>query len=244
MGWNNNNTGFTVPLSPMGYGNYGGGLGGLGGDFLALAFLLFPMMFMFGGFGGFGGMGGNNMYPWLNQADQVSEGFANQANTIALNGIQANLGDISTQLCGGFAGVNATVNNAENLLSQQMYNNQIAELQQGFALQQSMNQGFNAAQAQLAQCCCDNRLATCQTQNIVQTEGAASRAAMQAVGQAILDKMCQDKIDAKNEKIVEQAARINALEANNYVQNAITAQTQYLLDRLTTTAPATAASGT
>lgn len=245
MGWNNNNTGFTVPLSPMGYGNYGGGLGGLGGDFLALAFLLFPMMFMFGGFGGgFGGMGGNNLYPWLNQADQVSDGFANQANTIALNGIRANLGDISTQLCGGFAGVNATVNNAENLLSQQMYNNQIAELQQGFALQQGMNQSFNAAQAQLAQCCCENRLATCQTQNIVQTEGAASRAAMQAVGQAILDKMCQDKIDAKNEKIVEQAARINALEANNYVQNAITAQTQYLLDRLTPTAPATAASGT
>lgn len=247
MSWNNNNTGFTVPMVPMGnygYGN-GGGFGGLGGDFLALAFLLFPMMWMFGGMGGgFGGYGGNNLYPWLNQADQISDGFANQANGIALNGIQANLGDISTQLCGGFAGVNATVNNAENLLSQQMYNNQIAELQQGFALQQAMNQGFNAAQAQLAQCCCDNRLATCQTQNIVQTEGAATRAATQAVGQAILDKMCQDKIDAKNEKIVEQAARINALEANNYVQNAITAQTQYLLDRLTTTTPATAASGT
>ena len=248
MSWNNNNnTGFTVPLAPMGYGyGNGGGFGGLGGDFLALAFLLFPMMFLFGGFGGgFGGFGGgNNLYPWLNQADQISGGFANQANGIALNGIQANLGDISTQLCGGFAGVNATVNNAENLLSQQMYNNQIAELQQGFALQQAMNQGFNAAQAQLAQCCCDNRLATCQTQNIVQTEGAATRAATQAVGQAILDKMCQDKIDAKNEKIVEQAARINALEANNYVQNAITAQTQYLLDRLPPTTPATAASGT
>ena len=86
-----------------------------------------------------------------------------------------------------------------------------------------------AFQSQLSQCCCDNRLATVQTQNIVQSEGAATRSAIQAGVQAVLDKMCQDKIDAKNEKIVELNSKINALESNNYIQNALTAQTQYFL---------------
>ena len=86
-----------------------------------------------------------------------------------------------------------------------------------------------AFQSQLSQCCCDNRLATVQTQNIVQSEGAATRSAIQAGVQAVLDKMCQDKIDAKNEKIVELNSKINALESNNYIQNALTAQTQYVL---------------
>ena len=237
---NNNNSGFYMPIQPAGYGN---GMNGLGGDWLVLAFLLFPMMMMFGGWGGMGGMGGNNLlYPFMNQADITTNGFQNQANTIALNGIQANLGDIQTQLCGGFAGVTGAVTNAQAALSQQLSGIQVAEMQQDFAMQQAINQGFNGTQAQLAQCCCENRLATCQTQNVVQTEGAATRAAMQAVGQSILDKMCQDKIDAKNEKIAEQASVINALQANNYVQNAITAQTQYLIDKLTpTTTPTTGA---
>ena len=54
--------------------------------------------------------------------------------------------------------------------------------------------------------------------------------------------MCADKIDAKNEKIVELNNRINALESNNYIQNALTAQTQYFLAQYPpTTAPATRA---
>ena len=54
----------------------------------------------------------------------------------------------------------------------------------------NMNQMFGL-QSQLAQCCCDNRLATCQTQNIVQNEGAATRLAIQNQTQAIIDKLCQ-----------------------------------------------------
>ena len=211
-----NENGMVMPVSPM-YGN--SGFGGFGGDASWLIVLfLFAMM---GGWGnGFGG--GNNMYPWLNNSNQINDGFRDQMLNTQAMGIQSavatGFGDVQTALCGGFAGVNATVNNAQNLITQQMYANQIAELQ-----------GMNGLQSQLAQCCCDNRLATCQTQNIVQSESAATRLAIQNGVQAVLDKMCQDKIDAKNEKIVELNNKINSLEANNYVQNALTAQTQYFL---------------
>ncbi|MBE6121140.1 MAG: hypothetical protein E7190_00320 [Erysipelotrichaceae bacterium] len=211
-----NENGMVMPVSPM-YGN--SGFGGFGGDASWLIVLfLFAMM---GGWGnGFGG--GNNMYPWLNNSNQINDGFRDQMLGTQAMGIQSavttGFGDVQTALCGGFAGVNATVNNAQNLIAQQMYANQIAELQ-----------GMNGLQSQLAQCCCDNRLATCQTQNIVQSESAATRLAIQNGVQSVLDKMCADKIDAKNEKIVELNNKINALEANNYVQNALTAQTQYFL---------------
>lgn len=56
------------------------------------------------------------------------------------------------------------------------------------------------------------------------------------MGQTIHDKMCQDKIDEKNEKIVELQNRLNMADfaasqasQNNYLQNALTAQTQYFL---------------
>lgn len=75
-------------------------------------------------------------------------------------------------------------------------------------------------QSQLSQCCCDNRLATAQTQALVQSENCADRAALsdgirdiltnQNAGiQKILDQLCQDKIDSKNEKIVELQNQLN-----------------------------------
>ena len=45
----------------------------------------------------------------------------------------------------------------------------------------------------------------------------------------------------KNEKIVEPNNKINSLEANNYIQNALTAQTQYFLSLYPTTTGAGAA---
>lgn len=223
-----NENGMVMPVSPM----YNSGFGGFGGDASWLIVLfLFAMM---GGWGnGFGG--GNNMYPWLNNSNQISDGFRDQMLSTQNMGIQtavtSGFGDVQTALCGGFAGVNATVNNSQNALAQQMYTNQIAELERSFAAQTANTQGLTNIQSQLAQCCCDNRLATCQTQNIVQNEGAATRLAIQNGVQAVLDKMCADKIDAKNEKIVELNNKINALEANNYVQNALTAQTQFILSQ-------------
>lgn len=249
---NDSGNGLFMPVAPA-YGGYGGS-GMFGGD--GLWAIIFIIAMMNGGWGGMGGamwpmmmgMGGGfggYDFPWLlagqNQINaNTNSGFDHAATQAALGNLQtavgAGFGDVQTALCGGFAGVNATVNGVGNGITQRLYDNEIASLNRSFDAQTASTQGFNALQGQLAQCCCDNRLATCQTQNIVQNEGAATRLAIQAQTQAILDKMCQDKIDEKNEKIVELQNRLNMADfaasqasQNNYLQNALTAQTQYFL---------------
>ena len=192
---------FTMPVAPA--GGYGNGFGGFGGDGWWILLLLLFAGGWGGGFG-MGGFGGADFYPWMNQSNQISDGFRDQMLATQVSGIQNSItsgfGDVQAALCNGFNSTNVGILNA-----------------------------VNGIESQLASCCCENRLATVQTQNVVATEGAATRLAIQQQTQAILDKMCQDKIDAKNEKIVELNARINALESNNYIQNALTAQTQYIV---------------
>ena len=174
-----------------------------------------------GGFGGYGngGYGLTTDFPWLLNGQSginanTNAGFQNAMLNDGITSIRDNLADISTQLCGGFAGVTASVTNAQNALAQQMYTNQLADLERSFNAQTASTQGMSAIQSQLAQCCCDNRLATCQTQNIVQNEGNATRFAdanntrdiidSQTRGtQAILDKLCALELDAKNDTIAQ-----------------------------------------
>lgn len=204
-----------MPVAPM-----NNGFGGLGNDWSSWI-ILFLIFGMFGGWGngfggGFGGGFDGGLYPWMNNSNQINGGFRDQMLSSQLNGIQNGLtsgfGDVQTALCGGFAGVNAAIVGAQNGITSQMYANQLADLERSFAAQTASTQGMNALQAQLAQCCCDNRLASAQTQALVQSENCADRAALsdglrdvltatQAQTQAILDKMCQDKIDEKNDII-------------------------------------------
>ena len=229
-----------MPVTPMGNG------GGFGGDW---GWIILLLLFA-GGFGGFGGGFGDNIYPWMNQADITTNGFQNLATQNQLTGIQSSLGDIQTQICGGFA--NAEIaNNAR----------QIADLQQSFASQTAITGAISDLAAQNASCCCEQRLASAQLQNTIQSENCADRAAISdgirdilvassANTQRILDMMCQDKIDAKNEKIADlqnqlNIAAFNASQTaqNNYLTNALTAQTQYFLGLYpptATTTPATA----
>ena len=115
----------------------------------------------------------------------VQKGFDHAA-------VMSSLGDIQGAICNGFAGVEASANAR-----------QIADMQSTFALQ-----------SQFADCCCENRLASCQTQNIVQNEGNATRFAdanntrdiienANRNNQAILDKLCALELDAKNTKIAD-----------------------------------------
>ena len=206
-----------MPVTPM-YGNgNNNGFGGFGGDgwwILLLFILLGNGAWGMGGFGG--GFGGDGLYPWMNQSNQINGGFRDQMLSTQLNGIQnsvtSGFGDVQTALCGGFAGVNASINGAQNAIAQQMYSNQIAELERSFAAQTAQTAGMTALQAQLAQCCCDNRAATADLKYTVATEACADRAAvsdalnstlnaMNAGIQSIKDQLCQDKIDAKNDTI-------------------------------------------
>lgn len=178
-----------MPVAPAAYG-YGGGYGGglFGGDTssLILVLLLFGM---FGGnWGGNGGFGGNGLYPWLNNSNQINDGFRDQMMNTTLNGIQ-------TGMNAGFSNAEVAACNRAMDQMQTAYQGQINAIERSFAEQTANQQGFNALQSQLAQCCCDNRLATCQTQNLVSTEAAATRLANQQGNQMIMDKLCQLELD-------------------------------------------------
>lgn len=254
-----NGTGMVMPVAPAyGGGGFGGGFGNDWGWIILL--LLFAGGGWGNGFGGgYGGMLGVD-FPWLMNGQQgintnTNNGFQNAMLndniTSVRDGISAlstqicnSTGDIATQLCGGFAGVSASVNNAQNAIAQQMYSNQIADLERSFAAQTANTQAISGLSSQLAQCCCDNRLATCQTQNIVQNEGNATRFAdanntrdiiqsQTANTQAILDKLCQLELDgvkaqveAKNDRISELQSQLNmaALRESQTAQNAFISQ--------------------
>ena len=227
----------TMPVMPT-----SGGFGGFGGA--DGWWILLLLLFAGGGFGnGFGGFGGDGLYPWMNNSQNINDGFRDQMLNSSVSGIQSGVtsgfGDVQNSLCGGFAGVNAAIANGFATAESSANSRQMANMNQAFANQTAMNQGFNAVTSQLSQCCCDNRLATVQTQNIVQAEGAATRLAIQNQTQQILDKMCQQEIDAykrENEALrtqvtmqnlaASQAAQTAALIADN------TAQTQYIVNRV------------
>ena len=213
------------------------GFGGFGGDGAWWLIVLF--LFMFNGWGGYGYGGGMNG----GVGSEVQRGFDQSAVMGGISGVGSAVTngfvDTAAALCNGFAGVNAAI--ANGFAQTEISNNarQIADMQQSFALQ-----------SQLAQCCCDNRAAVADLKYTVATENCADRTALSdalrdvlesqnANTQRILDTMCQDKIDAKNEKIADlerqltmasiaasQGAQTAAIIANNEAQT--TALEQYL----------------
>lgn len=228
----NDNLVTTMPVTPAYGGN--GGFGGFGGDWGWIVLLL--LLAGNGGWGnGFGGGFGNAQlgydFPWILNGQNginsnTNEGFRDVMLNDGITSIKDGINGISTQLCNGFAGVEQGANAR-----------QIANMQTDFAMQNAINAGFNNVTSQLAQCCCDNRLATCQTQNLVQSEGSATRFAdanntrdiidSQTRGtQAILDKLCALEIDAKNDTIanLRQELAMKDLSASQIAQNAFIAQ--------------------
>lgn len=207
------NSSMFMPVEPAN-GGFGGGMDGW--------WIILLFLFLLGGNGGFGGNNANGLYPFMNQTEQINDGFRSQALGATIDGVQngitSGFGDIQTALCGGFAGVNAAIANANT-----------ASLERSFAAQTAVAQDFNALQAQLAQCCCDNRMATVQTQNIVQSEGAATRLAIQNQTQQILDKLCAQEIETLRAQNVSLQNQLNM--ANLAASQ--TAQSQYIVDKLT-----------
>ena len=112
-------------------------------------------------------------------------------------------------------------------------NRQMADMNQNFNNQIATLNGFNNLNNALSNCCCENRLATCQTQNIVQNEGNATRFAdanntrdiitnATANTQAILDKLCQLELDGfkrENDQLRSQLQFAN-MQASQVQQTA------------------------
>ena len=113
---------------------------------------------------------------------------------------------------------------------------QMADMNQMFALQTAMMQGFQAQQSQLAQCCCENRLATANLQADIARENCADRQAIADGIQLIITKLDQQDLYAARTEID------NLRQQNNMLQLAAsqTMQTAQIIDALK---PATAATG-
>lgn len=191
MSYGNNGNGVdaVMPMMPMNYGY--GNMGGWGGDGGAWWVLLLLLAWGNNGNGFFGG-GNNNMTPWLlaqNTDNGVQNGF-NQAAT------SAQLGDILAAISNGFA--TAEVANCDRAMNnmQLNYQNQIASMQQSFAEQTNLDNHLDNLSSQLATCCCENR------ENVTAAVTSLSNLINSGI-QRIADQMCNDKIDAKNEKIAE-----------------------------------------
>lgn len=239
---NGNGNSMVMPVAPYYGGNGGGGFGF--GDAGSGWWLIILLLCLGGGWGNGFGFGGNGAGTMMVNND-VQRGFDQAALTTGLSGVQSAItsgfGDVQTALCGGFAGVNSNIANGFAQSEIAANARQMANMQQNFALQSA-----------LSNCCCENRLATANQTATILAEHCADRQVLsdgvrdiltnQNNGiQRILDQMCADKIDQKNEKILELERQITALNSNNYIQNALTAQTQFFLQQYppnTTAAPA------
>ena len=217
-------------------GNGDGFGGGFGND---LGWIIILLMFANGGWGnGFGGGfgGGNEIYPWMNQAEVTNNGFRDQMINGNVTAIRDAIGNLSTQLCNCCGDMQMALANGFAGVEQGANARQMANMNQMFANQTAMMQGFNNIQSQFADCCCEQRLASCQTQNIIQNEGNMTRFAdanntrdiieSQTRGtQTIIDKLCQLELDAKNDKIsdLERQLTMADLRASQTAQNAFIA---------------------
>ena len=221
--------GWIILLLLCGWGGMGmGGFGGFGGGFGNMM-LGYDFPWLLNGQNGIN----NNVNDGFRSAQisdnitSVRDGVSNLATQLCgccgdiqmgIAGINQNIGNstaaIQNSLCQGFAGTTAAVTGAQNAITQQMYTNEIANLNRSFAEQTANSQGFNGVQAQLANGFCDNRAGIADLRYTVATENCADRAALSdgirdiiaantASTQRILDQLCQDKIDQKNDTIAQ-----------------------------------------
>ena len=232
--FNTNETPFTMPVMPATNGGYGNGGWGDGGWLWII--VVFALLFGWGNGGwggGFGNNGGGYAATAATQAD-IQRGFDNSAVISKLDGI-------SNGLCDGFYAQNTALMNGfhgvDNAICNLGY-----QTQQGFnTTNVALMQGQNALQAQLADCCCQNREAiaqvrydmaqdTCALQNTMNSNTRDIIDSQNAGTRAILDYLCNEKIatlQAENNDLRRAASqdRQSAL-----LTTAMASQTQQIIN--------------
>lgn len=125
-------------------------------------------------------------------SNEIQKGFDQSAVMAALGGISNSLANAEISRCNSQANILQTLNDNQNALSSQL-------------VQMLLNQ---------QNCCCENRLGLANLNSTILAENCADRTALadgvrdiitnQSMGiQRILDQLCNDKIDAKNERIAD-----------------------------------------
>lgn len=183
-------------------GGYGGGMG-FGGDGAWWIIILF--LFVFCGWGnGFGGFGGNGGGMNGGVGSEVQRGFDHSSVVTKLDGI-------SNGICDSTYALNNTMTNGFS-------NAELSRCNQQAALMQQLNN--MAMQSQ--QCCCETQRSIdgvkftiaqedCATRNLMQSNTRDVIENQNSNARAILDALTAQRIEAKDEKIAEQASLINAL---------------------------------
>jgi hypothetical protein len=229
----NNGFAYPYPVYPMNNG-FGGNGGFLGGD----GWIVLLLLLAFGGWGngnGNGGFFGNNSfdngYAWLSNGQKeimqnTNNGFDTLHLSNQLEGTRDGIYGLSNQLCNCCADINSNIANGFYSSEIAANNRAVNQMQDTFALSR-----------QFADCCCENRLGIADLKSTVLSENCADRAALAdglkdvlinqtANTQRILDQLCNDKIDEKNEKIADLQRQLSMadLKASQIAQNSFIAQ--------------------
>lgn len=221
-----------------------------------ILFILFAMNGGWGnGFGGGFGGGMNYDFPWLMTGQQninsnTNNGFRDAMLNDGITSVRDGISGLATQLCGccgdmqmgmangfsgvqmalanGFAGNAAAITGAQNGITQQLYNNEIASLNRSFAEQTANVQGFNAVNAGLADAkyveateACATRTANAEnTRDIIDSQTRGT--------QAILDKLCALELDGYKRENDNLRTQLNmaSLSASQAAQTATLQQGQ------------------
>lgn len=169
-------------------GNSGWGFGGDGAWWLLVLFLFAANNGWGNGFGG----NGNGALPYMmsnTTNNDVQRGFDQQS-------VMTGLGDLTAAVSNGFANAEVSRCNAQaNLLQTLNANNN------------AVTANMNTLASSLQNCCCENRAGLADLKYTIATENCADRSAISdgvrdiiasntANTQAILDKLCQQEIDA------------------------------------------------
>lgn len=225
---NMNTTMLVQPSGGINYGNMGGGIFGNDGLWLLLVLLLGGSWGGFG-MGGFGGAamamdGGFGLYPWLNNSQNINDGFRDAQLHDSVTSVRDGISALSTQLCNccgdmqlglanGFNGVNNSIFGAQTAISQQLNTNEIANLNRSFAEQTANMQGFNGVQSGIADLRYTEATEACATRN-ASAQNTRDIIDSQTRGtQAILDKLCALELDGVKGQLA-QAQRENVALQN------------------------------
>lgn len=192
--------------------------------------IIILFLFAFGGLGngyggGFGNDGGRStgvgFVPYtMNVNNDVQRGFDQSALMGAISTVGTNVvngfSDAAVSQCNQTTGILNAINGVQNTLCNNKFDLANAITNTGYSLNNTLMQNEMARQ----QCCCDTKQAIADVKYTIATENCADRAVLNdalrdviasntANTQAILDKLCQQEIDAKNTEIANLRTQLN-----------------------------------